>query len=63
MTKLDVEDHCKCGAIFKAFGESFSVAFRHGSWLDAHRVCRNKDMPYTEEELKEKLKERENAQE
>jgi hypothetical protein len=49
VAKLDIEDHCKCGSVFKAFGESYSVALRHGSWLDAHRVCRNKEEEKKEE--------------
>lgn len=55
MAQIDIEDRCSCGAVFKAFGDSFAIALRHGAWLDAHKSCRDKNRPYTEEELRRKL--------
>jgi len=43
MAKIDIEDHCKCGAVFKAYGDSYAISLRHGAWLDAHAPCRNRE--------------------
>ena len=43
MAKIEIKETCKCGAKFAAYGESMSVALRHGAWLDAHAPCRNRE--------------------